>query len=155
MTFVEAVRHCLSNYATFSGRARRAEYWWFILFNFLVGFVLVGLGTALGLSTGEAPDDPLAMAEMQVSTLGWIFYGIWGLFFLAMLMPGWAVAVRRFHDRDLSGWVYLALILAGFIPVVGWLATIGSFVITVLKGKPGPNRYGPDPLNPSSADVFR
>ncbi len=154
MTFAEAVRHCLSNYATFSGRARRAEYWWFILFNVLVALVLVGLGTVLGLATGEAASDPIEPGLEQIGLLGWVFYTIYGLFFLAMLMPGWAVAVRRFHDLNLSGWLYLALTLAGFIPVVGWLPTLGSFVITVLRGKPGPNRFGPDPLNPSSADVF-
>ena len=72
-----------------------------------------------------------------------------------MLLPIIAVTVRRFHDRDLSGWFYLAAIVLGFVPFVGILASIAAFVITVLKGTPGENKFGRDPLGPQhSADVF-
>jgi uncharacterized membrane protein YhaH (DUF805 family) len=148
MTFAQSVRFCLSNYATFSGRASRSEYWWFTLFVSLVAGGLSGLGVGLGLATrsGEA-------GAGAFGPIGWVFMGLAGLFVLGMLMPMWAVAVRRFHDRDLSGWVYLGLALAGLIPYVGFLASIGSFVISVLPSTPGGNRFGPHP-QATSADVF-
>lgn len=150
MTFAQSVRTCLSNYVTFSGRASRSEYWWFILFYSLVMMVLVGLGVGIGIATG----DGSGQGPEAFGTAGWLFVGLAGLFFLGLLLPLWAVAVRRFHDRNLSGWIYLGLVLAGVIPYVGFVASIVSLVITVLPGHAGPNRFGPDPLNPTSADVF-
>ncbi|MCW1918293.1 DUF805 domain-containing protein [Rhodobacter sp. KR11] len=154
MTFAQSVKTCLSNYATFSGRASRSEYWWFQLFFFGVIFLPSFIG---GWFLGMAGPTAGGATEFDILTSSPLALGAFvlaGLIFLALLMPIWAVAVRRFHDRDLSGWVFLALVLVGFIPAVGWLASIGSFVITVLRGTPGPNRFGVDPLNPSSADVF-
>lgn len=145
MGFKEAVRICMQEkYVTFSGRAPRSEYWWFILFTTLVSVVLGGLGVAtLNFSTGEP------------STLSWIFFGLIGLFYLAVALPMISVTVRRFHDRNLSGWWYLATIVVGAVPYLGFLASIAALIITLLRGTPGDNNFGPDPLNPrSSAEVF-
>ncbi|WP_323718586.1 DUF805 domain-containing protein [Paracoccus aminovorans] len=145
MGFKEAVRICMQEkYVTFSGRAPRSEYWWFILFTTLVSVVVVGLGVAtLNFSTG----DP--------STLSWIFFGLIGLFYLAVALPMISVTVRRFHDRNLSGWWYLATIVVGAVPYLGFLASIAALIITILRGTPGDNNFGPDPLNPrNSAEVF-
>ena len=65
-----------------------------------------------------------------------------------------AVVVRRLHDRDMSGWWYLGAIVAGMIPIVGILASLAIFVLMLLPGTAGPNRFGPDPKDPSSAQVF-
>ncbi len=65
-----------------------------------------------------------------------------------------AVAVRRLHDRNLSGWWYLAATLFGFIPVIGFLGSIAFLVVMLLPGTDGPNRFGEDPKDPHSADVF-
>jgi uncharacterized membrane protein YhaH (DUF805 family) len=75
----------------------------------------------------------------------------WGL---ASFIPSIAVVVRRLHDRDMSGWWYLGFIVLQIIPLIGWIASIAFFVITVLPGTDGPNRFGPDPIDPSQADVF-
>jgi len=106
MTFTDSVRTCLrEKYVTFSGRASRSEYWWFQLF-----YVLVMIGFAL------------------------IFYAS-GLFnSLALILPLISVVVRRFHDRNLSGWWYLGGIIAGMIPFLGILASIAILVLTILKG---------------------
>jgi len=153
MGFSEAVRTCLQQkYATFSGRASRSEYWWFLLFVTLVALVFFGIGSLLmgGMSGFE---NYSAGGDLPVGSM--IFFGIGAVFYLAMLLPMIAVAVRRFHDRDLSGWIYLAAIVLGFVPFVGFLASIAAFVITVLKGTPGDNKYGRDPLGADhSADVF-
>lgn len=148
MGFSDAVRTCLQEkYATFSGRASRSEYWYFMLFYFVVALVLTGLFLLLGgtetIETGE------------ISPLAWLPIGLLAVFGLGMIVPMISAAVRRFHDRNLSGWWYLGVILGGMIPVVGIVASIAGFVITVLKGTPGPNNFGRDPLGAdTSADVF-
>ena len=84
MSFGEAIKSVFSKYATFSGRARRSEFWYFLLFNFLVSFVL-GLIPFLS-----------------------VVSGLWAL---AVLIPSLAVTVRRFHDIGKSGWNYLIIVI--------------------------------------------
>lgn len=148
MTFGDAVRTCLQQkYVTFQGRAARSEYWWFMLFVYGVSILLAGLALGMGGVQGfETGDFPM---------FSLILFVVLGLFFLGMILPLIAVTVRRFHDYNLSGWWYLAAIVVGFIPVVGFAGSIASFVVTVLKGTAGDNKFGPDPLMPAtSADIF-
>lgn len=105
----------LKQYAVFSGRARRREYWTFVLVNFIVVLVLTGVDSAVGTAGVLA-----------------------GLFNLAMLVPGIAVGTRRLHDTDRSGW----LLLIGLIPLVGAIVLIVFFV---QDSQPGDNQYGPNP----------
>ncbi|MBB3308640.1 uncharacterized membrane protein YhaH (DUF805 family) [Rhizobium sp. BK196] len=148
MGFTEAVRTVLrEKYATFSGRASRSEYWWFYLFYVLVAFafavVAIGVATASGGVEGGVPSTIIAIGA------------IGGLFVLGTIIPFLAVQIRRFHDRNMSGWWYLALIILGLIPYVGFIASIAIFVISVLPGTVGPNKFGPDPLRPEvRAEVF-
>ncbi|MDP4605627.1 MAG: DUF805 domain-containing protein [Erythrobacter sp.] len=127
----------IKRYADFQGRSRRKEYWMFVLFQVLL---LVPVGIILSLfSAPEGGDD---------STLGSILLIIFALIYLGVFMiPGLAVQVRRFHDQDKSGW----LILLGFIPYVG---SIILLVFMCLEGTKGSNRFGPDPKDPYSEDVF-
>jgi uncharacterized membrane protein YhaH (DUF805 family) len=149
MTYKQSLRTCLlQKYATFSGRASRSEYWWFML-TVIAVLVLPGLGFSVAQSLG-VPVDAGYLANAVV-TVGSIFFAIFGL---AILIPSLAVTVRRFHDINLSGWWYLGLVLATFVPVVGFLATLANFGIPVLKGTQGPNRFGPDPLKPDATSVF-
>ena len=92
MGFAEAVKKCLSNFATFSGRARRSEYWFFYLF-----FILVAIAAAI--VDGVIGTYPL----------------LYAIAVLALLIPMLAVTVRRLHDTSKSGW-YL---LVALIPLVG------------------------------------
>ena len=117
MTFFQSVRSALTNYATFSGRARRSEFWWFGLFNVLVGVVASVLDLVLGTPmVGEVSES--GVIEM--------------LSRLALLLPSTAVAIRRLHDVGWSGW---------------WLLTIvPPLFIAFMKGDDGPNDYGPNPL---------
>lgn len=148
MGFKEAVRTCMKEkYVTFSGRASRSEYWWFVLFYILTNIVLAASFFVFGgislMNTGE------------FSTLNGIVLVIWAVVILGFILPYLSVYVRRFHDRDLSGWWVLAVFILGLIPYVGMLISIAALVITCLKGTEGENRFGEDPLNPSSgADVF-
>lgn len=130
MTFGQSIQTCFSKYVTFSGRAQRSEFWWWVLFivagNFLLSIVDSFLfGTTVTTEYG-----------FEASTNTPILSGIFGL---ATLLPGISVAVRRLHDTDRTGWWYwLALIpIIGTIILIVWFAT---------EGTRGPNRFGPDPL---------
>ncbi|MFL5017453.1 MAG: DUF805 domain-containing protein, partial [Rhizobium sp.] len=84
-----------------------------------------------------------------------IFGAIGGLFALAMALPQISLQVRRFHDRDLSGWWYLGLLVLGMVPYIGKITGLAIFIISVLRGTDGPNKFGPDPLRPEArAEVF-
>lgn len=116
----------LKQYADFSGRARRKEYWMFALFNLIFIIVAMILDNVLGLTLGELP------------------YGVfYFLYALAVLIPGLAVSVRRLHDVGKSGW----MILISLIPIVGgiWL-----LVLMLTDSNPGDNQYG---ANPKDAQV--
>ena len=120
MKFGEAVRAVIGKYATFSGRARRSEFWWWVLFNFLVLIVAMSLDSTLGINFDLLPYGPI--------------YCIAGL---AMFIPMLAVQVRRLHDIGKSGWN----ILWGLIPLLGLLILYWS----CLDSQPESNQYGPSP----------
>ncbi len=140
----------LKRYAEFTGRSRRKEYWMFVLFSVLV-MMFLGFLTFLGLGNL----DDLDRADFSgTNPVFWLGIGLLFLFLIAIIVPSIAVTVRRLHDRNLSGWWYLGAILAGMIPVIGSLASIALIVVTLLPGTPGPNRFGEDPKDPVSADIF-
>jgi len=111
----------LEKYAVFNGRARRKEFWYFHLFNIIIGIVIMVIDHVIGSSS--------AMAGMGL-------FG--GIYYLAVSIPSIAVAVRRLHDTDRSAWWLLFLL----IPIVG---PIFLFTIMVHDSTPGDNRYGPNP----------
>ena len=88
----------LKNYANFNGRARRKEYWYFALFNFIVAFVLGFIDGMTGSVSSEG----------GIGLLG-------GIYTLAVLIPGFAVSVRRLHDTERSGW----WLLIALVPLIG------------------------------------
>lgn len=130
MSFPAAIRSVLTQYVGFRGRARRSEYWWFVLFTILVGIVAGILDTVLGTTFRSDANDASA----------WYLSGgyIAAIVNLALLLPTLAVAVRRLHDTDRSGW----WLLIGLVPIVGGIVLLVFFV---LDGTPGPNRYGANP----------
>ena len=147
VSFPDAVKMFFSRYVDFQGRSRRSEYWWVMLFNVLVMTVLVTLMMVLG---GFNPDTG------SMGPLGFLFAGLIGLYALAIIIPSIALFVRRLHDINQTGWIYLGLVIAGFIPLINFVASIAQIVIACIPGTAGPNKYGPDPKNPAagSADIF-
>lgn len=122
--YLEVIKN---NYANFSGRARRKEYWMFTLVNTIIITVLYAiLISSVDMNTGK------------MSSLGSIAGIIIGIYSLAIIIPSLAVTIRRFHDQDKSGWMFLL----AFIPAVGGLIV---FVFMCLEGTKGDNRFGPDP----------
>lgn len=141
-------------YADFKGRSRRMEFWMFSLLNILVLSVLMGVALAVGggveALAGAEPGDPSAMLGVLTGGFG-ILVLLW---WLATIVPSIAVTVRRLHDRDMSGWWYLGFIVLSMIPFIGILVSLGFLVLMFLEGTRGPNRFGPDPKDPGSVDVF-
>jgi uncharacterized membrane protein YhaH (DUF805 family) len=154
----------MRKYATFSGRARRAEYWWFYLFT-IIGSIVTSI----------------------------IFAPLNIIFSLAVILPSLAVGVRRLHDTNRSGWWLLAPIgvliptygvtiamglggalggLAGsgaaagagfggavIVLIIGGLAVLAISILLLVwfcsRGTEGPNRYGPDPLGAGGLDLAK
>lgn len=108
----------LKKYADFSGRATRSEYWYFVLFNFLISFAISFIGV-LGVNSS-------------------IVSGLSLLYAVAVIVPAFAVMFRRLHDTNHSGWWWL---IAG-IPVIGWIIFT---VFMVTDSDPAVNKYGPNP----------
>ncbi|WP_136657672.1 DUF805 domain-containing protein [Nitratireductor sp. XY-223] len=152
MGFQDAVRVCLrEKYITFSGRAPRSEFWYFMLFNLLVMLAFFVLVLVFGGFGSLVSGDTNALFSGGIAIIGVLFF----LYWLAVILPSIAVVVRRFHDVNISGWWYLGCVVGGFIPYVGFLATLAPYVIAVIKGTEGDNKYGPDPLvERHAADVF-
>ncbi len=109
----------LQKYAVFSGRASRNEYWWFFLFNVIIaaGLSVVDYGL-FGTDEGQS-----------------ILSSIYGL---AVLIPSIAVAVRRLHDTNRSGW----WLFIGLVPIVGWIVLL---IFYIQPSNEGDNKYGPNP----------
>ena len=141
-------------YFDFQGRSRRMEFWMFALLNAIIYGVLAilvfGTGNGLDSFAEVDPNDTLEIYSSLFSGVG-ILFVIW---WLIVLIPTISVSVRRLHDRDMSGWWYLGFIVGGMIPFVGPLISIALLVVMALPGTIGPNRFGEDPLNPTSAEVF-
>ena len=168
MNPVQAVRSCLRQYAVFSGRAPRSEYWWWIL---SVGVVNVVLGIGFSEEISGTPADPAAVGESALNIPSVVFL-------VATFLPTLAVTVRRLHDGDWTGWwaasvalvnafwVYGAwvgpygfgvalggstlVLLLFLVASVGWLLV---FIRMFVSGSQGTNRFGPRPLRAGVSDA--
>lgn len=139
MSIGASVKHVLSNYATFNGRASRSEFWFFYLFVIIVSAILSVIDSAAGLRVGASSEEivingtAIPLVSSGVGVLSTIFA-------IAMLIPFLAVGVRRLHDSDKSGW----LLLLGYVLICACgIGLILLIVLWVLKGTPGDNKYGP------------
>lgn len=111
----------LKQYADFSGRARRKEYWMYTLFNLIFAITAAILDNILGTTFGEIP------------------YGvIYLLYALVVFIPGLAVLVRRLHDIGKSGW----MIFISLIPLIG---SIWLLILLVTDSEHGSNKWGSNP----------
>ena len=147
VSFPDAVKMFFSRYVDFQGRSTRAEYWWVYLFNIILVAVWAVLFFALG---------GMNMNTEEISPLGMILIGVLVLYGLGIFIPSIALFVRRLHDINQTGWIYLGLAVASVIPFIGFLASIAMIVIACIPGTKGSNKYGPDPKDPmgATADTF-
>ena len=114
MDFGTAINTCLKKYAQFQGRASRREFWYFVLFAFLMHCAAGVLDNAFGFGVTR----PLN-----------------ALVFVGLFLPQLAVGARRLHDTDRSGWWQLLM----FIPVIGWVALV---ILWALQNVSTDNRFG-------------
>jgi len=124
MSFGQAVSSVFSKYVTFSGRARRSEYWYWVLFAFLLGVVAAIL---------DAVFKSYAYNSNGVK-FGWVSVVVGAL----LLLPSIAVTMRRLHDTGRSGWWWLVSALCGIGAIIVFFFCLGD-------SKPGANQYGPNP----------
>lgn len=115
--YLKVLRH----FADFSGRARRKEFWMFVIINIIIFIITIGLDNILNTTIDKAGNGYINL-----------------LYVLTVFIPALAVGVRRMHDIGKSGW----MVLVGLIPVAGivWL-----IILYTTKGVNGSNKYGPDP----------
>lgn len=111
----------LKQYAVFTGRAQRKEYWYFFLINFLITTALLLIDNMAGTLDKEAGVGLVS-----------------SLYTLAVLLPSLAVAVRRLHDSGRSGW----WVLLALVPIIGPIILI---FLLIQDSTPGNNAYGPSP----------
>lgn len=112
----------LKQYADFSGRARRKEYWMFVLFNIIFSLIASLIDKAIGIDFSD----------------GYGYGIVTVIYALIVFIPGLALTVRRLHDINKSGW----MIFISLIPLIGG---IWMLVLVCTEGTRGDNQYGPDP----------
>ena len=131
MSFGSAVSTCFSKYADFSGRAKRSEFWWWYLFVIIVTLVPILLALIILAATssaiGESSGAPVVLAI--------ILYVLAVIVSLALLVPTYAVGCRRLHDKGISGWLQLLILVP--------CGNIVLIVLWALAGQPNDNQYGP------------
>jgi len=120
----------LKKYADFSGRARRSEYWYFVLINVIIGVILFAL----------------MMPRIIEGNVFNVFYIIFIIYDLAIFIPNLAVMVRRLHDIGKSGaWIFIS-----FVPIIGGI----WFIVLLASGSdPDPNDYGPNLIDDEEEDA--
>jgi uncharacterized membrane protein YhaH (DUF805 family) len=111
----------LRQYTDFNGRARRTEYWMFVLFNLIFAFIAIFIDNILNISIEGVGYGP-----------------IYSLYSLIVIIPGLAVTIRRLHDVGKSGW----MLLIAFIPVIG---VIWLFVLLCTESQININKWGENP----------
>ncbi len=130
MTFPNAVLSAFFNYANFSSRSSRSEYWWYVLFLAIASFMAIMIDGMIGTPV----TDPLR-------TTFWEALGaspLNALLTVVTFIPSLSVLTRRLHDIGRSGWNQLWIFtLIGVIPLLYWLCK---------KGDSGSNKFGSDPL---------
>lgn len=138
MGFGEAIKTNFSKYATFSGRASRSEFWWWVLFTNLVAIGLNLVDSVAHLRVWESTTD-IVIGDQVVPFVNSGVGVLSTLWALAVLLPTLAVAIRRLHDADHSGWWIL---WGGLLSII---CCVGAIILLVfyLTGSRPANRWGP------------
>jgi uncharacterized membrane protein YhaH (DUF805 family) len=125
--YLKVLRH----YTDFSGRARRTEYWMFVLFNLLFSIAAMVIDNLVGIT--------FSFTNPTTGDLMPFFYGyVYLLYVLAVFLPGLAVLVRRLHDAGKSGWMFFICL----IPIIG---AIWLLVLLCTDSQSGSNKWGDNP----------
>ena len=166
---------CLRQYADFSGRARRKEYWWFTVINFIITIVLV-IGwiipiAKMGYNAATTGIEDIDEMEIMLTMLKIPFLYIYFIYYLALLIPSIAVTVRRLHDIGKSGfWAFfiyggsllgsISTYIQGSNTIAYIILSLACLVICIISlvwmftnSQYGPNQYGPNPKGEGNPEV--
>lgn len=135
MSFGQAISTCFKKYAVFAGRASRSEFWYWILFYFIVAVIMNILDTLFGFQVMSVTNEATGNSVYTTYNPGYLS-SIW---YLIVLLPTISVTVRRLHDTDHSGWWWWLNVIC----CIGGLILVFAFYIK--PGDEGENRYGPPP----------
>lgn len=153
MSFGEALKTCFKKYATFKGRARRSEFWWFSVLGWLLSIASYAVvfwkmakldEVQAQVSEVMFDEEKLQALTAQAESYDSTFYlliAIIGIISLLLLLPSLGVAVRRLHDVGKSGWLLIGMI----IPVVNIVICIMLLIYYLKDSDRGTNKYGPSP----------
>ena len=134
MSFVDAIKSAIiENYFNFSGRARRSEYNYFLLF-----YILIAIGFSIIATLLASTADNIFAA---LTSLGWLM-AVQGIVYLLLFIPSIALAVRRLHDINRTGWMLLVMGFFSFL-IIPYLVLL--YWVILKEGDSGPNNYG-DPV---------
>ena len=134
MSFIDAIKSAIiENYFNFSGRARRSEYNYFLLFNILIAIGFSIIATLLA----STADNIFA----ALTSLGWLM-AVQGIVSLLLFIPSIALAVRRLHDINRTGWMLLVMVFFSFL-IIPYFVLL--YWVILKEGDYGPNNYG-DPV---------
>ena len=165
MGFSEAIKSGFSNYVNFKGRARRSEYWFWFLLNFIIGSVLLTIAIVLGGISAFSNYNNVEESVMKFMVTALPIFIMYALWFLAVLLPSIAVTVRRLHDTGKSALYLLFYIvplglsfIAGSVSVVLGITvllfqiagSIAIFVFMLIDSHAGTNKYGDNPKTVSN-----
>ena len=126
----EAVSRFFKKYATFSGRASRSEYWWWALVSGLAGIVMNIIMVAAGSAGAKLGPNGTTVPGPGY----WVVLILYIILILAIMVPSLALSVRRLHDTNMSGWMYLLIL----IPIVGPILII---IFMAMGSKPEGQRF--------------
>ena len=150
MNFFDSVISAFKNYVNFSGRATRSEFWWFFLFCILLYMLTFSLSV-------EEFNGALSNSELQngnpAQLVGLFIQSWFGVAFLVTFIPSITIAVRRFHDLNMSGWWYVGLQIApSLLPsifIFNLISLMALFLFVYFMAQEGgeDNRFGPNPFS--------
>ena len=153
MSFGEALKTCFKKYATFSGRARRSEFWWFSVLPWLLSLAMYGIFwwklakvSEIESKVAEVMFDEEKLNALKDQAAGYdstfmIVMVVLGIIGLLLLLPGLAVSVRRLHDTGKTGF----WLIGAIIPIVNFVVGIILLIFYLKDGDRGVNKYGPSP----------
>lgn len=139
MGFFGAIGSAYTNILNFSGRASRAEYWWFTLWQFSAIFIVTFCATLYFASLPPVQAEALALRFGGISSV---------VFLLGFWLPSLSLLIRRLHDSDHSGWWF-------FIPVIPLIGTIILLFFLLMPSSHGRNRFGNHPYGVKGAAKVR
>ena len=134
MSFIDAIKSAIiENYFNFSGRSRRSEYNYFLLF-----YILIAIGFSIIATLLASTADNIFAA---LTSLGWLM-AVQGIVYLLLFIPSIALAVRRLHDINRTGWMLLVMGIFSFL-IIPYIVLL--YWVILKEGDSGPNNYG-DPV---------